>query len=189
MEGISSLKETSSQTRYAVKKQKKTPGKAGNTDKLFHKLKNQSNFNFDARQELMRIASASTRSQVKLILTRLGSTLSRLKGDRDNADLVKKIKKVMAKASKKMKHLLLEERIAEKAKQAEKKRQLEESRRIREGLSQRKTHRKLKELDDVKNADLITATGTNYAPAPASCTAVDSSANTGVDTTGISIEV
>lgn len=184
MEGIPNIPGTA----YSTGKQTTTNFGKENNSRLFNKLKSSSNSSFDARQELMRIATASTRSQVKLILTRLGSRLSRLKGDQSSVDLAKKIKKVMAKASSKMEHLLHEERIAEKAKRAEKKRELEESRRLREGLAQRKTHRKLKELDDVKNAELITATSGNYAPASSAATSETLSTSADAGATSISIE-
>lgn len=108
---------------------------------------------FNARQELLAIASAHNQAQVKRIIGRLGIKLNQAKKFSSNSNTARQIKVVMEKGSEKIKNLKIEEKKAKQIALAKRQQEIEKAKQQEEELRLRKTNRKAKELSDVKNAD------------------------------------
>lgn len=124
-----------------------------NKNQLNAKSSSKASPSFNARQELLAIASAHNQAQVKRIIGRLGITLNQAKKNASNPNTVRQIKVVMAKGSEKIKNLKIEEKKAKQIALAKKQQELEKAKQQEDELRLRKTNRKCKELSDVKNAD------------------------------------
>ncbi len=117
--------------------------------------------NFDARQALRKVAMAESKQALRGVIASLRNKARAAGLCEDGRSVAAKIKKVLKKASEKMDKLEKEAVIAKEKARAKKKleRKLEEK--LRQTLQNRKTNRKMREWDDVRNADVVTAVSRN----------------------------
>ena len=97
---------------------------------------------FNARQELLAIASAHNQAQVKRIIGRLGIKLNQAKKISSNSNTARQIKVVMEKGSEKIKNLKIEEKKAKQIALAKRQQEIEKAKQQEEELRLRKTNRK-----------------------------------------------
>ena len=101
---------------------------------------------FNARQELLAIASAHNQAQVKHIIGRLGIKLNQAKKNSSNSNTARQIKVVMEKGSEKIKNLKIEEKKAKQIALAKRQQEIEKAKQQEEELRLRKTNRKAKDI-------------------------------------------
>lgn len=112
--------------------------------------------NFNPTMEMMKVASANSPSQVRRYISTVNVKIAALKKAGNYDTLIKRFRKIITKAEEKITNLEYEERIEKKAKDMERLAKTKESKKLREVKENHKRHRKLKEGQDVQNADTIT---------------------------------
>ena len=136
---------------------KKKESKENSFDKMKQSSAKNIASNFSPTLELVKLATATSESQVKNIMLNLNRKISTLKQAGGYEATVKKMNKIVKKGSEKIEKLEKEEEMKKKAKKAEEEKRIKESREIKKSLENKKLRRKNKEIDDIKNADAITA--------------------------------
>ncbi|MBR1443313.1 MAG: hypothetical protein IJ583_07255 [Firmicutes bacterium] len=135
--------------------------KKGSSNSSFDKMKQSSAkkiaSNFSPVLELIKLATATSESQVKNIIRNLDRKIGTLKQAGGYEATIKKMKKIVKKGNEKIEKLEKEEEIKKTAKKAEEEKRIKESREMKKALENRKLRRKSKEINDIKNADSVTA--------------------------------
>lgn len=119
-----------------------------------NKPKGRSNVSYTAKLDLIKLAAAETPGEVAAIKFRLQSEINKIRySGADEAQIksvIKQIKNVIKKADVKIKKLNQEKQIKEEIRDCETEK---ETRDLKNELKSKKNKRKMKELNDIINAD------------------------------------
>jgi hypothetical protein len=110
---------------------------------------------FNAKQALRKVAMAETRQSLRGVISGLKQTARSAGNDAESRAIAEKVKKVLKKANEKMTKLDKEAAMKKAKEQAKKRLEHKVEHELQEALLRRKMNRRMREWDDVKNADMI----------------------------------